>query len=196
MSEILTLDFYLFELINGKWHFPLFDYLLPYWRSKYFWFPFYVFLLSFLVINFKKAGLYIVVGLLFSLSISDVISSHIVKKSVKRVRPCNDVTISNDVRILVRCGSGYSFTSSHAANHFSMAFFLIFSLGRILKRIKLPLLFWAASIAYAQVYVGVHFPTDIFGGAILGSFIGSLCGYFLFKNLKLEEQLSSENLMP
>lgn len=182
MAELLSLDFYLFKIINGEWHLPFFDSILPYWRTKYIWIPFYLFLLSFLTINFKKTGFFIIIGLIFSLSISDIISSHLIKKTVQRVRPCNDITLKEDVRILTRCGSGFSFTSSHAANHFSMAFYLIFCLGKIFKRIKLPLLFWAASIAYAQVYVGVHFPLDVIAGALLGSLIGYFCGTQIFKS--------------
>ena len=36
---------------------------------------------------------------------------------------------------------------------------------------------WAATISFAQVYVGVHYPLDILGGAILGTVIGILTGY-------------------
>ena len=88
----------------------------------------------------------------------------------------NDIDLKKEVNLLVPCGGGYSFTSSHATNHFAIATFLILTLGLIFKWIKLPLLFWAASIAFGQVYVGVHYPLDIFFGAILGMSVG----YFVF----------------
>ncbi|MDF1867069.1 MAG: phosphatase PAP2 family protein [Saprospiraceae bacterium] len=176
MSELLQLDQNLFFLINEDLKNPILDVLLPWWRNKYFWMPFYLFLLSFLLLNYDKKGLIIILGLILTIGISDLTSSHFIKKTVERVRPCNDIDLKKEVNLLVPCGGGYSFTSSHATNHFAIATFLILTLGLIFKWIKLPLLFWAASIAFGQVYVGVHYPLDIFFGAILGMSIG----YFVY----------------
>ncbi|MBK8699845.1 MAG: phosphatase PAP2 family protein [Saprospiraceae bacterium] len=74
--------------------------------------------------------------------------------------------------MLVRCGSGYSFTSSHATNHFAIATFLSFSLGTFLRKVRTPLFTWAGVISLAQVYVGVHFPLDVLCGGLLGFSVG------------------------
>ena len=104
---------------------------------------------------------------------ADFTSSKIVKPLVERVRPCNDTNLPFGVRELVKCGGGYSFTSSHATNHFAIATFLSLILGFLRKKwITWTLLAWAASIAYGQVYVGVHYPLDVIAGAALGSLIG------------------------
>ena len=113
-----------------------------------------------------------VLALALTVGIADTISSKVIKKSVQRLRPCNDTQINQQVKLLVRCGGGYSFTSSHATNHFAVALFLIGTLGRIFRRMKWPLLFWAATIALGQVYVGVHYPFDILVGGTIGSLIG------------------------
>jgi undecaprenyl-diphosphatase len=85
------------------------------------------------------------------------------------------------VRTLVDCGTGFSFPSSHASNHFALAVFFVVLFGRHFKwAIVLPLL-WAFSIAFAQVYVGVHFPVDVMSGACIGALIGIVLGY-IFKN--------------
>ncbi|MEZ4983676.1 MAG: phosphatase PAP2 family protein [Saprospiraceae bacterium] len=76
--------------------------------------------------------------------------------------------LSEPVRQLIPCGGGYSFTSSHATNHFAVAFFLFLTWGRLWKRWRWLLLLWAATIALGQVYVGVHYPLDITVGALLG----------------------------
>jgi len=100
--------------------------------------------------------------------VADFTSSKIVKPLIERVRPCNDTTLPFEVRELVKCGGGYSFTSSHATNHF-----VSLVLGFLRKKwITWALLTWAASIAYGQVYVGVHYPLDVITGAVLGSLIG------------------------
>ena len=90
------------------------------------------------------------------------------------------------VRSLVKCGGGYSFTSSHATNHFAMAAFVLVLFGRRYRWLKAPLWFWAFSISYGQVYVGVHYPLDIFGGALLGIAIGTLIGRFARNYITLD----------
>src|SRR5690606_31319118 len=105
-------------------------------------------------------------------ALTDFTSSSVIKKEVTRVRPCNDVQFKEQVRLRVRCGSGYSFPSSHAANHFALGIFLLVIFRKCWKHIIWLSLGWAASISFAQIYVGVHYPSDILAGALLGSLIG------------------------
>ncbi|NNE30667.1 MAG: phosphatase PAP2 family protein, partial [Saprospiraceae bacterium] len=156
--DILALDEILFRAVNVDGHNAFFDFLLPFMRNKYFWAPFYIFLLSLILVNFKKAGLLFVLSLILCVALTDNISSRLIKKTVKRERPCRQQSLSKDVKLLARCGVGYSFPSSHATNHFGVALFLILGLGSMWKWIKWPLIIWAGMISYAQVYVGVHFP--------------------------------------
>ncbi len=172
MTELLQWDIALFEAINHGLQNSFFDTVLPLWRNKYIWIPAYLFLISFLLINFQKKGLLIVVVAVLTIAIADMTSSEILKKSIQRLRPCKTAQLADQVHLLVPCGSGYSFPSSHATNHFALALFLIGVAGTRFSKIKLPLLFWAASIAISQVYVGVHFPLDILGGTLLGCLIG------------------------
>ena len=184
MTEILQWDEQLFQLINGSWHNPVLDAVMPWWRNKYVWFPLYVFIASFFLLNFKKRGAFLILAIGLTVGTADFVSSSIIKKNVQRLRPCNTEMLKNDMQLLVRCGSGYSFPSSHAANHFAMAVVLFFTLGKVLKRTRIPLLLWAASIAFGQVYVGVHYPLDVLMGSLLGILIG-LTGAFFIKFLKL-----------
>ncbi len=174
MTELLELDQTLFFLINGEWHNAFLDMIMPYWRNKLFWSPLYVFLLFYILLNYKLKGFYFILLLAAVITVADTTSSKIIKKSVQRIRPCNDVKVKKNVQLLVRCGSGYSFTSSHATNHFAVATFLIFTLFRRYRWAKIALIFWAASIAYGQVYVGVHYPLDVLSGAFLGIIVGIL----------------------
>lgn len=191
IETLLQLDQALFFWINNDLHNPVLDWLMPYWRSKYTWIPFYLLLLGFSIWKFKRRGLYFILGLGLTVAISDQLSSELVKKSVQRVRPCNDVSIKDDVALLVRCGGGYSFTSSHATNHFAVAVFLILTLAGRYKYMRGALLFWAATIALGQVYVGVHYPLDILGGALLGSLVGILVAFLFNKYIGLEKTVSS-----
>ncbi len=172
MDAIVALDQYWFELINQGLQNALLDWLMPYWRDKEFWIPFYAILLIFCFYKFKWKALIFVIGVAATIGAADTVSSQWIKKSVQRLRPCNDNEIKEDVHLLVSCGSGYSFTSSHATNHFALAAFLSLTLGALYTWLRLPLYLWAGSIAFGQVYVGVHYPLDVIAGALIGFIIG------------------------
>ena len=172
MSWWQSLDFTIFHWINDTGSNPVFDFLLPLWREKLMWLPLYLFLAVFAFQNLgsRKGGLFLV-GLVLAVGLADFTSSTIVKKNVQRLRPCNNPETRELVVQRVHCGSGYSFTSSHAANHFAVAMYLSMFLGVLAPWVR-PLVFtWAALVAYAQVYVGVHYPADVLFGAFLGAFL-------------------------
>lgn len=176
MDYLLQLDLQLFQQINQVWTSPGMDPIMTFMRNQYVWGPVYAFLIVFLIFNFGARGLVYCLFLIGLLIVSDQVSSQLIKKSVKRLRPCNQVELQDQRRLLVRCGSGYSFTSSHATNHFTFAVFVVIASLQFMGRLRYILLIWAAWIAYAQVYVGVHFPSDVLVGTLLGSLIGFLGG--------------------
>ena len=168
--NIINWDIQGFEAINTGLSSDFLDAFLPWMREPLFWIPLYVFIVAFIFFNFGKRGIWFVLFITLTVSNSDVVSSRLIKKQVERLRPCNDENVAVIKR--VRCGSGYSFTSSHATNHFAIASFMASTLGLYFKRYRGGLWVWAAIISLAQVYVGVHYPLDILGGALLGTLIG------------------------
>ena len=108
----------------------------------------------------------------------DFISASMVKPLFHRLRPCNDSSLPFLLRHVVACGSGFSFPSSHASNHVGMAVFMMITLRNRFSWIFFPPILWAFSICFAQVYVGVHYPSDIVGGAMLGILIGMFFGRY------------------
>ena len=134
--------------------------------------------------NFPKKAWMIILGLIVTIGIADYTSSQIIKKSIKRVRPCKEIKLQEDLHLLVRCGSGYSFTSSHATNHFAIAGFLSLILLGNRRWLHFLIWAWAASIAYGQVYVGVHYPMDVVAGAILGGLIGRVVAKVVKQSLE------------
>ena len=188
IETILHLDESLFFFINQDGQFALLDTLLPLVRNKLVWIPFYIFVFSFLLINLGKKGLIIVLFAIGTVAFSDMLSSKVIKPLVQRERPCNDGALRNNVRLLVSCGGGYSFTSSHAINHFGLAIFLMVMLGEMLRKKKWWLFLWAALIAYAQVYVGVHYPFDVLAGACLGILIGYSFGKLCSRRIHFVEE--------
>ena len=185
IDQIVHIDQEIFLAINQGLSNPIFDWLLPILRNPYTWAPLYLFLVIFFIKTYGKTGILIVVMTLATFGASDAVSSHLIKKSIKRVRPCNDIVFKQEVNIRVRCGSGFSFTSSHATNHFALAFFWIVLFRRKWKHAMWLCITWATLISVSQIYVGVHYPFDILCGAILGILIGMATGY-IFKKLKPE----------
>lgn len=172
LQMLLHWDAAAFQSINGSLSNPLFDAVLPFFREKWFWAPLYLFLVAFLWLNLGKKGWLIVLGLVAAVGLADFTSSTLIKKNVQRLRPCNEPAMMDKVTLRASCGSGYSFTSSHAANHFAAAVFLIGVFGRLGRWVRPAALGWAAAIAFSQVYVGVHYPGDVLCGALLGAAIG------------------------
>ncbi|GGC48887.1 hypothetical protein GCM10011386_46400 [Parapedobacter defluvii] len=176
IDQLVSLDQEAFLAINQGLSNAFFDWLMPVLRNPYTWAPLYLFIIVFCIKNYRKKGMLIIFFILITFGIADAVSSSVIKKTVKRVRPCNDIEFKEEVAVRVRCGSGYSFTSSHATNHFAISTVLIMIFYRRWKHILWLALLWAATISIAQVYVGVHYPFDILGGALLGSVIGYLTG--------------------
>jgi membrane-associated phospholipid phosphatase len=170
------LDEELFVIINNKWSNPLFDSTMPFLRSSFHWAPLYLFLLVFILVNFKQKALWWIVFFIVTVSITDYLGTNLFKYGFERIRPCNTPNMLTKLRLLVVCPSGYGFTSNHAANHFGMATFLFLSFRHLFKNWMLMAFLWAGSIAYAQVYVGVHYPMDVICGALWGISVGSITG--------------------
>ncbi|HEY2350821.1 MAG TPA: phosphatase PAP2 family protein [Puia sp.] len=172
LSPILRLDDWLFHKINQVWINPFFDFVLPIVRQQEFWYFFYLFLLVFSILNFGVKGCWWSVSLIMTAIIADLFSSSLMKSLIWRFRPCRDPDLAGQVRVLVNyCPQSSSFTSSHACNHFAAAWFIFITLNQT-GSWRWLLFAWAFVICYAQVYVGVHFPFDILGGAVLGTAIG------------------------
>ena len=186
MNQLLSYDQYLFKIINNQWSNSFFDWLMPWLRNSEMWYPLYLFLLLLVVINFKQNRFAWILFFVGTIIICDFVSSKIIKENIIRLRPCNEPSIASWVHVLV----GYrpqssSFTSSHAANHFGMAMFLFLTLRNHFKKWPALFFFWAFSISFAQVYVGVHYPLDIICGGLIGILIGYLSGKSFNKNYGL-----------
>lgn len=183
IEHIITLDRHLFYFINHDLSNPFFDWLMPLLRNARFWIPLYVFIIAFCLWKYKKQGAIIIVLLALSAGIADFTSASIIKYNVKRLRPCRDPVVSSTDIARVPCGTGYSFPSTHATDHFAMASFFALVFFRKWRWILLVAFLWAASICFAQVYVGVHFPVDVIAGMMYGILVGTLVA-LLFKKLQ------------
>jgi len=182
-DQLLQLDRHLFYFINHDLANPFFDWIMPFLRNPKFWIPLYLFIIGFCIRKFKKQGIIIIIFIALSAGFADFTSASLIKPLVKRDRPCRDVVVSKTDMERVPCGPAYSFPSTHATDHFAMAFFMILLFYKKWRWIWLWGILWAGIISFAQVYVGVHFPIDVFCGAIYGMLVGWLF-WWLFKRLQ------------
>ncbi|HVF97965.1 MAG TPA: phosphatase PAP2 family protein [Flavisolibacter sp.] len=163
----------MFLVLNNKLSNPVFDSVLPFFRDSVFWAPLYLFILAFAVLNWGSKGLWWVLFFVATVAIADLLGTYAFKETIRRIRPCNNPALIDHLRlVLKRCPGGYSFLSNHAANHFGLATFMVLTLRGVWQRWIWLAYAWAILISFAQVYVGVHYPLDIAGGALLGMVAG------------------------
>ncbi len=178
MKQLIAADKAFFKLLNGQLTNRFFDWLMPWLRNPPVWAPLYLFIALMLLINLKKKGLAILVFAIVTVSFTDSIS-HAFKILFNRLRPCTDPAMEGMVRLLLDYApANGSFTSSHASNHFGIAVFLHLTLHRYFGWYTWLLFIWAFFICYAQVYVGIHYPGDVLGGALIGCLVGYLTAFF------------------
>ena len=184
MKWLTYIDNYLFKLINSSGDSD-FDFIMILMSNKYIFIPLYIYILFVLFKQYKKKFIWILLSLVILIFLADFGSVHFFKNIFERVRPCNVIPVLDGIRLIEGCGTGFSFISAHAANMFSIAFFI----GLIKRDLRLFIfLFSLASIVgYSRIYLGVHYPFDIVGG-MLWAIIVSLLTYKIL-SLKIDETI-------
>ena len=165
MSELFrAADHAVFFFINRTISNPVFDWLMPFLtdlNKRPLALIITALLLLWLMVKGKKTGRTAGILLILTIIVSDQLSSTVIKQMFARLRPCH---VLQGVRLLVDCGSGYSFPSSHAVNNFAAATVL----SHYYRKYQWGWFSFAALIAFTRPYVGVHYPSDVIGGAAIG----------------------------
>ncbi|MDA0193901.1 MAG: phosphatase PAP2 family protein [Bacteroidetes bacterium] len=141
--------------------------------NKYAWVPLYLYWGFVVVKNFPDQRISIFVAIAILILVTDQLTSGFMKPFFERPRPCYEPNLASVIHLMVNCGGKFGFASGHSANSFALATF-IFAVMKLNGRSWFFIFLWAFLIALSRVYVGVHYPTDVIIGAIIGLFLGWL----------------------
>ena len=182
MDIINNLDTDLLLYINGH-HTEFLDWLMWTLTGKFLWIPLYIALLW---VVYKKFGpwatLVIIILFVCNFMLSEYTSGTLIRKWVIRPRPSNP---ENEIEPLIHLvhnyrGGSFGFPSCHASNSFSLAFLYMLIVRN--KWATVAVFAWAIIHSYTRIYLGVHYPSDILSGAMVGGLIAGLV-YFLYRQL-------------
>jgi undecaprenyl-diphosphatase len=162
VETLAAWDRALFHWINHSWANPILDRVFPaltdfsHWRI-----PVVIACLLLLLVG-RTRGRVTVLMVVAGIALSDQTAAHLIKPLVDRVRPCNAL---DGVRLLIPASGAPSFPSAHAANITAAAILL----SARYNRLKWAWISVAVLVCLSRVYVGVHYPLDVLGGAAVGA---------------------------
>ena len=186
LEEILKLDKEVFLILNNLGS-STWDSFWLFITNKFASIPIYLILLflCYKQIGLKKTVVLVVAAVLMIATTNGL--ADFFKYGIARLRPCYDTSVNELMRLVKEsCGGKFGFFSAHAGNTMAVAVFFSILLKEKFKGVGFLLLIWAAFIGYSRIYLGVHFPLDVFLGMVIGLFFGWLFAkLYIFTLLKL-----------
>lgn len=136
------------------------------------WIPLFLLILYliFKKFGFKKGG-FILLSIVILITFSDQFTN-LIKNTVQRLRPNNDPEIKYLLRNFINPRS-FSFVSGHATTSTFFTVFIVLLFKPYYKKI-IYLLFFPLIFGYSRIYLGVHYPIDVFCGFLIGAMLAIL----------------------
>lgn len=141
-------------------------------------------------IHLRYAATYLL-GCAFVFVIADG-SSNAVKHSVKRYRPTHNIVLKEKIHKVKNYEGGkYGFFSGHSANTFGLTFFTFLFATIIQTKWRRIFFFYPIIVVYSRMYLGVHYPSDILVGIVVG-FIAALIVNYVVRNYFLKGTVNAK----
>ena len=128
--------------------------------------------------------LLLILAMLVGLCIDVIVCNGLLKNLVARTRPCD---VNTAIQLLISHPTDYSFPSGHTAASFTAVAALYFSGDKKIWKAAIVL---GTLIAFSRMYLYVHYPTDILGGALIGifsGFVGAKIVCYIMKKRKMKQ---------
>jgi undecaprenyl-diphosphatase len=161
---LYSLDRAIFLVVNRTLQNPVFDLLMPVLSDKRVGFLLAAVVIPWLFVRFGRRAWPVVLAAALAIGLSDL-SANLIKQLFQRVRPCHVIP---DVHLLVGCTRSFAMPSNHASNMFALAGVFI----PTLPGWRWAFIALAGAVAYSRMYLGVHYPADVFVGAAWGVSFG------------------------
>jgi undecaprenyl-diphosphatase len=180
LDFLYSIDLAIFYFFNHTISAPFLTTFFSLITSVNNWYIAYVILLSVSIVKGGTRGKLAVLGIILLIVVTDQTGYRILKEFFERARPCNALS---DALTPLGCNGTFSFPSNHALNNFAAAMFFY----KLFPKLKWILFITATLVVVSRVYLGLHYPSDIFGGAVIGIAFGYI---FALGVLHLEKHLS------
>lgn len=165
-----------------RWHTPFWDDFFYIFSGQKVWLITALAIVYAIIRSYRKESWVVFLAIAVLITLSDQLSSGLIKPLVERLRPTHEPSLEGLLCIVHDCREGgYSFVSSHAANSLAFATFSILLFKNRLYGWMIAS--WSILTGFSRMYLGVHYPFDVVCGTILGIGVGFLV-YFLLKKLR------------
>ncbi|MFA7272737.1 MAG: phosphatase PAP2 family protein [Crocinitomicaceae bacterium] len=172
--------------VNG-WHQPWLDEIMWFVSGKLTWFPIWLLFVYYAYKSLSRNHFWLFLFCaLASIGIADVTAKILFKDVIMRYRPSHNLLLMDQLHFYEEYpgtfyrGGNYGFISNHASNFFAILSWVVVLFWKAKKWFVYVMLFAAILVAFSRLYLGVHYLSDLIGGATWGIFISYLVYRFIY----------------
>ncbi len=191
-------------LTVNSWHTPFLDEFFWFISARWPWIPLYLFLLFLCWKQFGTRKTLVFVGIVIAtIALVDLTSVYFFKEAFQRYRPSHHAWLTNRLHFYLLKesefrdgkfypseyykGGSYGFISSHATNFFAISTLIGFSLKQYYPKLLWILFAISILVCFSRLYLGVHYLSDLIGGALWGGSLAYVSYRLFVKRFVLSE---------